>query len=200
MTMRARLSMLVAVCGVLLLPSTSHAAHHLWKFSQMFSNANGSTQFIQLSCTDNNEQNLGTFTVTAGANTFNFMTNLPNANTGATQILLATSNFGGLPGGVAPDYIIPANFFATGGGTLTYASGADSWAYGAVPTDGVHALLRNGTTATNAVVNFAGTHGTVNLATAVPALPTVGIALLVAALLLAGSGLVRRRRGGVAAA
>jgi hypothetical protein len=37
-------------------------------------------------------------------------------------------------------------FGHTGGGTLNYA-GIDNWSYGAVPTDGVHSLLRNGSTA-----------------------------------------------------
>ena len=31
------------------------------------------------------------------------------------------------------DFIIPAGFLATGGGTLNYASGTDTWVYGALP-------------------------------------------------------------------
>jgi serralysin len=191
--MRARPLSLVAFAGLLLLPSTSHAGHHLWKFSQLFSNAAGSVQFMQLFTTDSGEPGVGPFTITTGSNTFNFVNNLPTSATANTWILIATSNFAGLKGGVTPDYVIPASFFSTGGGTLNYA-GVDSWSYGAVPTDGVHSLMRDGSTPVNAPTNFAGQTGSVSLATSVPAIPTLGIALLIGALLLAGSGLLRRRR------
>ncbi len=191
--MRVRFVGLIALVGSLLLPSTSHAGHHLWKFTQLYSNAGGSVQFMQLFTSDSGEPGVGPFTITSGGNTFNFVTNLPSSATANTWILIATSNFAGLKGGVTPDYVIPAGFLATGGGTLNYA-GVDSWSYGAVPTDGVHSLMRDGTTGVNAAINFAGQAGSVSLATSVPALPTVGIGLLVGALLLAGSGLLRRRR------
>src|SRR6185436_1825099 len=96
--------------------------------------------------------------------TFNFVTNLPSNATANTHILVATSGFGALAGGVTPDYVIPANFFATG--------------YGTVPTDGVHSLLQNGSTEVNSPTNFAGNAGSVNLAAAVPMLPRWGILLL----------------------
>ena len=92
------------------------------------------------------------WTVTNGSNTLNFATSLPSALTAGKTVLIATSGFGSLPGGVTPDYIIPGNFFSTGGGTLTYAGGADVWAYGAVPTNGVLSLQRNGSTAINSPV------------------------------------------------
>jgi hypothetical protein len=173
-------------------PSPSQAGHHLWKLTHVFSNATGNTQFIQLFTADNLEAGVGPFTVTASGHTFNFVNNLPSSSTANTWILIATANFAGLPGGVTPDYIIPAGFFSTGGGTLNYA-GVDSWIYGAVPTDGVHALNRDGTKPVNVATNFAGQTGSVALTAAVPAVPRWGIALLVGALLLAGSGLVRRR-------
>lgn len=190
--MRTRLALLITIVG-LIAATSAHAAHHLWNFSEMFSNASGSVQFVELFCTDNNEQGVGPFTITSNAHTFNFVTNLPNSNTGNTYILVATSNFASLPGAVPPDYILPANFFATGGGALNYASGVQVWNYGTVPTDGVHSLLRNGSTATNSPTNFGGQSGSVNLATTVPMLPRWGLVLLVGALLLAGSGLLTRR-------
>jgi hypothetical protein len=196
MPMRARLFALAAVVGLLLVPSTSEAAHHLWRFTQLFSNASGSTQFMELFTNDSTETSLGTFTITSSSgNTLNFVTNLPAvAPRTSNWLLIATSNFPALPGGVTPDYVIPSGFFPTGGGTVNYASGTDSWTFGTVPTDGVHALMRDGSTATNAPINFAGTSGSVNLATSVPALPAFAVAVLVGALLLAGSGLLRGRR------
>jgi hypothetical protein len=198
--MRARLAILAFVVGlVVAAPAPAQASHHLWKLNQMFSNASGSVQFVQLKLVqiEDGEDLLATMTLTSGTNTFTFP-NLPSSQTSAHPwILLATAGFGQLPGGVAPDFTIPANFFPTGGGTLNYASNGDVWNYTAVPTDGLNAFFKSGatvTTARNAPENFNTQSGSVNLAAAVPALPAVGIALLVGALLFAGSGLARRKR------
>ena len=190
--MRNRLGLLAAILG-LFAASTAQAAHHLWDFTEMYSNASGSVQFVELFTAAAGEQAIGPFTVATGTNTLNFVTNLPSTATANTSILVATAGFASLPGGVTPDYIVPANFFATGGGTLNYASGVKTWTYGAVPTDGVHSLLRNGSTAINSPTNFAGQSGSVNLATGVPMMQTWGLIVLVGALLLAASGLMRRR-------
>jgi hypothetical protein len=136
--------------------------------------------------------------VTTGTHTLNFTTNLSSSATGNTFVLIATSNFGSFTGGVAPDYIVPANFFATGGGTLNYASGVSIWNYGAVPTDGIHSLARDGSTIVNSPTNFAGQSGSVNLAAGVPMVQTWGLIVLVGALLLMASGLLRSRRRSIA--
>jgi len=187
---------LAALATVLGLAATSPAAagHHLWDFTEMFSNASGTVQYVEMIGGANNEQGLGPFTLTAGANTFNFVTNLPSNATNGAWMLVATSNFAGLPGGITPDYVIPGNFFSTSGGTLNYAGGADVWNYTAIPTDGVLARQRNGTNATNSPRNFAGASGSVDLGLDVPGFPKWGLILLVGALLLAASGLLRGRR------
>jgi hypothetical protein len=183
------------VASIAMTVSPSQAAHHLWRFSQVFSNASGTTQFIQLGCPDAGENNIGAFGISSSSKSLSFATNLPSATSTANAwVLIATSNFGSLPGGVVPDYVLPSgNFFSTGGDTLTYASSVDSWTFGAVPTDGVHSLMRNGTTPQNAPINFSGATGSVNLSTATPALPSIAIVVLVGAMLLAGSGLLRKR-------
>ena len=183
----------IAVLAGLCLANTAHAAHHLWAITEAYSNASGSTQFVELFCPDANEQGLGPFTLTSTTHTLNFITNLPSSATANTWVLCATSNFSSLPGGITPDYIIPANFFPTGGGTLNYASGVNVWNYGAVPTNGIDALQRNGTNAVNSPHNFAGNSGSVNLATTVPATRSWGLIALVGAVLLLASGLLRRR-------
>jgi hypothetical protein len=195
--MRKRLVVLAALIGLTVAwPSTSLAGHHLWKLTHIFSNASGDVQYIQLFVTDNAEAGVGPFTVTtSNGHTFNFGNNLGSTNTANTWILIGTPNVEALSG-VKPDYTIPAGFFPTGGGTLTYATTVDSWTYGAVPTDGVHELKRDGTTPVNVATNFPGKAGTVVLAGKVPALPTAGVVVLVGALLLAGSGLLRRRPTG----
>jgi hypothetical protein len=197
--MRARAGLLMVVVSLILVaPAPARAAHHLWRFSQLYSNASGSVQFIQLAVTEDNEQFVSGFTISSGANTFTIPSNLPASTTSNKWILLATAGFGSLPGGVTPDFVIPPNFFPTGGGTLNYASGTDVWTYGAVPTDGVNALHKNGatvTTSANAPENFSLQSGLVNQSSPpVPTLPAAGIAVLVGGLLLAASGVLRRGR------
>ena len=190
--MRPRLGILAALT-VLALAPRSFAGHHLWDTTEIFSNASGTVQFIEIFTADDNEQGIGPFSITSGANTFNFVTNCPTSMTANHWVLVATSNFAALPGAVTPDYILPSNFFATGGGTINYAGGVDVWNYGAVPTDGVHSLLRNGSTAVNSPTNFAGQSGSVDLSVVVPALPTWGLVVMVGAFLVAASGLLRKR-------
>jgi hypothetical protein len=194
---------LAALFGIFLAaPSPAHAGHHLWRFSQLYSNYGGSVQYIQLVVTEDGEQNVGTFTITSGANVFHFVNNLPSMTTGTNKwILVGTANLASLPGGVTPDYIIPENFFSTSGGTLVYATTADMWNYGSVPTDGVNALFRSGgvvTTAPNVPQNFNLQSGAINLAAPVPAVPAKAIAVAIGVLLLAGSGLLRRRNASAA--
>lgn len=195
--MRLRLGILLTVVGLAIAPA-AQAAHHLWTISEAFSNASGTVQFVELACPAAGENNIGAFALTSNTHTLNFVTNLAATSTANTWVLAATTGFQSLPGGVTPDYIIPANFFNTGGGTLNYA-GIDNWSYGAVPTDGVHSLLRNGSTAVNSPTNFGGSTGSVNLSSPVPALQTWGLLVLVGAMLFAASGLWKKRAPEVAA-
>ena len=195
--MRVRLIAVAATVGALLIMASSpaRAGHHLWRLTELFSSPTGSVQYAQLFVTENNEGGVGPFTLTAGGHTFNFVTNLPSQTTANTWILVGTSNLVAR-GGVAPDYVIPAGFFPTGGGTINYA-GVDIWNYGTVPTDGTHSLMRDGTTPVNTATNFAGQAGSVSAAETrvVPAVSRWGLALLIGALLLAGSGLLRQGAG-----
>jgi hypothetical protein len=194
----------IASALVLGVAAPAHAAHHLWRFSQLFSNAGGTTQFIQMTVNADGEQNVGAFGITTTANgghTFNFVNNLPGSTTSVNKwILIATADFASQPGGITPDYIIPAHFFSTGGDTLSYANPVvDTWTFGSVPIDGKNALFKSGATVTkglNAPANFNLDTGSVVVpaATAVPTAPAAWIAVLVGALLLAGSGLLRRQR------
>lgn len=193
--MRARfLVAFAAVVGVGMTSSLpSEAGHHLWRWTQIFSNASGSTQFAELFVGEDGEAGVGPFSVTTDTgHVFNFVTSLPPGSTANTWILLGTSNLPTLPGGVAPDYVIPPNFFSNGGGSLNYAN-VDTWAYGALPTDGVHALMRDGSTPVNSLKSFSHGSGSINLAAPAPLLPSWGIAALAGVMLVAGSGLVRKR-------
>ena len=195
--MRTPLRWMALLAGIFT-ATAAQAGHHSRSVTEIYSNSSGSTQFVELFCPVNGEAGLGPFTLTSTTNTLNFVTNLPSSTTANTWALCATSNFSALPGGITPDYIIPANFFPTGGGTINYASGAHIWNYGVVPTNGVSALQRNGSTAVNSPRNFAGAAGSVNLGTTVPAATSWGLIALVGAVLLFASGLLRRRPASIA--
>ena len=57
--MRTRSVIFAAVIALgLVVPSRSFAGHHLWRLTQIFSNASGSVQFMELFVADNNEPSM----------------------------------------------------------------------------------------------------------------------------------------------
>lgn len=150
---------------------------HLWRISELYTDSTGNVQFIEMFTTSVSQQFLSgqtiVCTVTGGgqSNTFTFPSN-SCAPTNNRFILLATSNFASLPGGVTPDYIIPANFLFKQGGTINFGAGSQVATYGALPTDGVNALRAPNWSqfgpwtfapATNTPTNCAGVSGSVNV-------------------------------------
>ena len=194
--MRNRFVALAALAGIVM-ASPALAAHHLWKANEIFSNASGTIQYVELFCPAAGENLLGPFGITASGHTFNFVTNLPSTATANTWVLIATPGYASTPGAVTPDYTLASGFLGTGGGTLVYA-GIDTWAYGAMPTDGLHALARDGSTPVNTPTNFAGQTSTINVGTAVPMAPAWALVLLVGALLIAASAMLRKREASLA--
>ncbi len=82
-----RLRSVLAVIGVfLLLPQMSLAAQHLWDISEIYSNADGSVQFIELSTNANGQHLLNSHRIIAisDGNETNFVIpgNAPSSNTG----------------------------------------------------------------------------------------------------------------------
>ncbi len=147
----------------------AQAAFHRWDFSEIFSNADGSVQFIELLSLFNGEHQLANHFLTSNDNSFKVLTNLPNNLTANKHFIFGTAAFATLPGAVTPDYIIPDNFFNPHGDTLDWA-GFDDLIFtdGQLPLDGFHSLLANGTTADNTPTNFAGAIGQINIQPAVP--------------------------------
>lgn len=149
--------------------SSAFAAFHLFTIDELYSNADGSVQFVVMTCGAGcaNGENLwaGFARLSSGAQTFTATSNLPSGSTLGKKVLIATQGFAAL-GLVAPDYTIPSGFLPTGGGTITY-SGGDSLTYGSLPTDGTNALYRNGSVMPNVATNFAGASASVTASTAV---------------------------------
>ncbi len=150
------------------------ATYHTWKIEQLYSNADGTLQFIVLheSEGEDGENLLRGHTLTstrAGVTkTYTFNRDLPGGTggyygapspTANKRVLIATAGIAQL-GPVPPDYLVPERFLATDGATLDFA-GADRFTHGPLPTDGVNALFRDGTKAENVAVNFANDRATI---------------------------------------
>jgi hypothetical protein len=148
------------VCGA------ANATFHLNKITQLYSNADGTVQFVELTALAGGQQFLAGHTITSsqGATTrsFTFPSDLPG-DTANKTFLIGTQGFSAL-GVVTPDYTVPNGFLFTANGMVTYGEGADTWSYTSLPTDGSLALNRNGTTSVNSPRNFAGATGTVSIA------------------------------------
>jgi hypothetical protein len=183
----------LAAVAAALFATQAPAAFHLWSIQQIYSNADGTLQYIELgdvppydtppfggfqnfingmSITASNGTSSNVFTIPGGP--------LPlSTNTLGHMLLFSTAAVQGA-GGPAPDYILPDNFLFSGGGSITFF-GANGGAYGAIPTDGSLAYnWTNNSTLLNSPTNFAGQTGTIG------AVPEPSSLLLS---LAAGSGL-----------
>jgi hypothetical protein len=165
--LRPSLRRLVCLSLGLLLTSQARATFHLWTVNEIYSNADGSVQFIELheSSTFNGENLLAGHFIrcTSGllTNTFIFPTNLPSTLTAGKSFVIGTANLALVPGGVRPDYVFTnaVPFLFAGNGTLEYA-GVDAVTYANLPSDGTASLVRSGAvmgfSVTNSPQNFAG--------------------------------------------
>ena len=175
--MRAMRKWLAAVLVAVAAPQAG-AVFHLWVMNELYSNADGSVQFLEMTAAAGGQQFLAGHVLEArgcGASRFfTFPASLPG-DTSGRRMLIGTQGFAAL-GVVTPDYTVPNNFFCPTGGTIDFAHTADLWNHGAIPADGTLSLNRDGSTATNSPRNFAGQTGTVVLTTpAPPALNVQGL-------------------------
>jgi photosystem II stability/assembly factor-like uncharacterized protein len=157
----------------LLLVAAAASAFQTFQIEEVYSTADGAVQYVVLreSAAMNNQQDLAghVLTVTSGAvvKAFAFPANLPSAITANHRVLIATQGFADL-GLLAPDYIIPAQFVPTAGGTFNYA-GVDQVVFAPLPTDGFYGMARAGTAVPNYAINFIGQ------AASVPPMPVTAI-------------------------
>ena len=160
--------------------SSALALFHLFRIEQIYSNADGTVQFIVLSCTGvcSNDENVwsGQMLTTQGAQgmrSFTFPSNLPSSATANKRVLVATQGFAAL-GIVTPNYTVQNGFLPLGNGTLTYAN-VTQLIYTSLPSDGTHALNALGTEIPNVATNFAGATGSVTAAAPVAIVPRAGV-------------------------
>jgi len=162
------------------------ADFHEFRIEQIFSNADGTVQFVVMHNIGGNGEGfwLGhTLTSSDGVSptkVFPFPSNLPSQTTAGRRVLIATPGFAAL-GLVTPDYIIPNGFLPLTNGVVNYA-GVDQvppvqvpqMRYAALPTDG-RAIDHGGNPIPNVATNFAGASASVQAAPATPGGPPVAL-------------------------
>jgi hypothetical protein len=163
-----------------LVATAALAEFHTYQIDQIYSSADGRFQYVIMHESEGNNGesfwsgNALTATHNGVARSFVFRTDLPGGNsyygtpavTANTKVLIASQGFAALHL-IMPDYVMPNGFIATDGATLDYA-GVDQVTFGSLPTDGVHALSRNGAMVPAVATNFSGYSVAVGPAVAVP--------------------------------
>ena len=182
----------LSICAaVLTVAQPASAGIHTWDVNEVFSNADGSIQFVELWEANGTpgETGVGNGTITSNTQSHSFGNGPVTGPTTNKYYLIATQAFADLPGAPAPDEIIPEGkipFFATAGDTVAFG-GFDSWTFGAVPTNGTDSLDRLTGLGANTPTNYAGDTGTVDASTpAIPLSSPWAIGVLVGAVLLGG--------------
>ena len=156
----SRFRTIVAALLLAAAASPAFAEFHLFKIVQVYSNADGTQQYVMLrETTGSPGENFWSgnkLTATDSANNvkqFTFPANLPSSQTQNRNVLVATAGLAAQ--GIAADYTIPNGFIPLGGGNLNYAN-VDFIAIPALPTDGATAVDRNGAPTPATPTNFAG--------------------------------------------
>jgi hypothetical protein len=171
----------VALCG------NAHASFHLWEITQLYSNADGKVQFVELTALYSGQQYVAGHTISSSqgstTHTYTLTSNL-NDDTGMMSdgdmymgmmmpmqsyksLLLGTQGFADL-GVVRPDFILPDGFLFTTNGRVDWGGGFDVMSYATLPTDGRNALFRTGAVTMNLPLNFDGLSGSIVAPAALP--------------------------------
>ena len=151
-------------------PFAALASFHLWKINEIYSNEDGTVQFIELTCTNNGQEFMSNHVIRCigpqATNTFTYLSNLATGTLNKSM-LMATTAFTNVPGAVTPDYFIPANFIPRNGGQINFGLNQHILNYTNLITDGIISFLRvtNGGVTnlslaqTNSPRNYAGAQG-----------------------------------------
>ena len=185
---------LCVAAALFLAAATSFASYHTFRIEQLFSNADGTVQFVVLreSAGVNGESFWSgkalTSTHAGVAKVFTFPNDLPGGDgeycsgyycypnlspTANKRVLVASQGFAAL-GLVTPDYVMPNGFLPTGGGSVDFA-GVDQLAFPSLPTDGESSIDRTGATRHNLATNFKGATASVAGSVAAGFVPRAGV-------------------------
>lgn len=141
MELLKRLSVTIAL---LLSVASVQASHHSWRFSEAYSNADGTLQFVEMVSNANDHDLITCCRMVAGNKStgvdtpYSFPQNLPSSATNAKSMLIATAAFESAFG-ITPDYIIPDGFLTMTSGDVFYN---DTLSWDSLPTDGTNSLQK----------------------------------------------------------
>ena len=191
----------LAGLATLMAAAPALAGIHTWDVREVFSNADGTIQFIELyeAAGTAGEVGVGNGTISSTTQTFTWGNGAVTGPTTNRSYLIATQGFANLPGAPTPDVIIPANkvpFFNVAGDTVSFG-GFDSWPFGAVPTNGTDSLDRTSGVGLNTPKNYANATGSVDANPSNPPVPVASapaIGLLLTLLGAVGFALLWSRR------
>jgi hypothetical protein len=164
-----------------------HAAFHLWNVKEVFSNADGSVQFVEMFDSSFGETAVSGFKLRSNSDgvikEFTFPGSLVNSTPG--HMLIATSGFGSLTGGVAPTFTFDQSstaltlpFFNPNATniTFTFTGSNDTMTLtgASLPKDGIRSLTdanansfpnptSNNSSGVNSPTNLLGSSGGINL-------------------------------------
>lgn len=193
--------LLRALAILLFTAAAAHAGSHTWDIVEVFSDADGTVQFIELQEPNGatSENGIGLMAITTDANSYPMNAGFMPGSTAFKSFLIATPDFAALPGAPTPDVVLPPLmlpfFFSTSGDTIVYGPNYDIFTFtgGELPTDGVTSLNRDGSTGINSPTNYNGDTGSIDVGLPpVPATSTWGLIGLALTLLVAGSMALRR--------
>jgi hypothetical protein len=171
------------IVGLALAATAARAEFHTWQIEELYSNADGSVQYIVLHESQGMDGEsllqgqVLTSTHLGVTKTYIFPADLPGGScsmyngcspspTANKRLLIASAGFAAL-NLVAPNYVMPNGFLPTDSGTVVYGGAPDQVTFSSLPTDGTNALFRSGMVIPNVATNFVGlsasvTAGTVN--------------------------------------
>jgi hypothetical protein len=165
----------IIMTGALLLTAAwAVAGAHTWRVNEVFTNASGTIQFIELreSLGGAGEIGVNGHNITSVSRAYTIPAPALTPPVSFKTLLFATPAAAALPGMPTPNYIFPAGsvpFFSINGDSISYTP-FDTFTFSGalLPKDGVHSLNRNLSVGCNSPRNFAGQTGSINVGCTVP--------------------------------
>src|SRR4029453_13673349 len=180
------------------LPNAAHARFHFWDVNEVFSNADGTVQFVEFTTASGFQDLIGTHAAEfrqngSGIGSAPFGTDLFTTDTGGHLLLIATPDFQAAAG-IEPDYLMPASSIPVATVDAVRMSGAATteldFTAGTLPLDGTNSLTHTGGIPAATPTNFLGETGTI---VPEPAASGLGAVVLGTLGLVVSRGAARRR-------
>ncbi|MBW2725821.1 MAG: hypothetical protein JRE71_15680 [Deltaproteobacteria bacterium] len=198
--LRKQLRTVLVAAATIFYAAGATAGIHTWDVVEVFSNANGTIQYVELFDfgTNGTEVNVGNGSLSSGLHSFSWANGTVTGPTNGQSYLIATAAFAALPGAPLPDVIIPADkvpFFSKSGDTVTFGNG-DALTFGPVPINGSDSFDEGPPPGVgpNTPKNYAGVQGNVFAPALVPSWSDRMLIPTVSLIIIGGLAGLRRRR------